>query len=66
MNPGFHPWRRKVDFVESREAAIRPLIESLSFIEDKQRWGYPFRVGLFEVPEADFFRIAAAMGVEVP
>ena len=66
MNPGFHPWRRKVDFVESREAAIRPLSESLSFIEDKQRWGYPFRVGLFEVPEADFFRIAAAMGVEVP
>jgi hypothetical protein len=65
MTPDFHPWRRKVKFLESEAAAIKPLLEHLSFIKDKQRWGYPFRVGLFEIQRADFELIATAMGVKL-
>jgi hypothetical protein len=61
MTPDFHPWRRKVKFVVSEEAAIRPLIESLDFIRNKKSWGFVFRRGFFEIGEADFERIARAM-----
>jgi hypothetical protein len=63
MTPSFHPWRRAVTFVASQEAPIQPLIPDLAFIEDKQRWGFPFRRGMFQVEYPDFARIAAAMGV---
>jgi len=65
MAPDFHPWRRRVDFLPCRPAPARPLVGSLSFITDVQRWGYPFRRGLFEVPAEDFETIATAMGVEL-
>jgi EVE domain len=65
MTPDFHPWRRKVKFLESEEAAIKPLREHLSFIKDKGRWGYPFRVGLLEISKADFELIANAMKVKL-
>ena len=54
MADGFAPWRRNVNFLECEEVAIRPLIDTLSFIQDKQRWGYMFRLGLFEIPPKDF------------
>jgi hypothetical protein len=59
----FLPFRRDVDWIEAREAEITPLLDDLSFITDKRRWGYPFRRGCFTVPEGDFRRIATAMGV---
>jgi hypothetical protein len=65
MSPTFHPWRRHVGFLPSDQASIRPLINKLEFIEDKRRWGYPFRHGLFQVERADFERIAKAMSVEL-
>jgi hypothetical protein len=65
MSPTFHPWRRRVAFVECRETAIQDVLESLAFIPDKRRWGFPFRRGLFEIGPDDFGRIAAAMGVEM-
>jgi predicted RNA-binding protein len=61
MNPGFVPWRRNVEFVECQETPIKPLIEELGFIQDKTHWGYKFRFGLFEIPEADFRTIQRAM-----
>ncbi len=64
--PGFTPWRRKVEFVSGSEAPIRPLIDQLSFIKDKRRWGYMFRVGLFKIPQEDFAVISRAMAVENP
>ncbi len=64
--PGFTPWRRKIQFVRSIEAPIRPLIDQLSFIKDKRRWGYMFRVGLFKIPQEDFAVISRAMAVEDP
>jgi hypothetical protein len=63
MSPTFHPWRRAVAFSASREAPIQPLIPDLTFIENKQHWGFPFRRGLFRVERADFAQIAAAMEV---
>jgi predicted RNA-binding protein len=61
MNPGFVPWRRNVEFVECQETPIKPLIEELGFIQDKTHWGYKFRFGLFEIPEADFRTIQRVM-----
>ena len=57
----FHPWRRKVDFCRAQEAPVRPLIGDLDFIANKERWGYPFRRGLFEIEREDFGKIAKAM-----
>jgi hypothetical protein len=62
MTADFHPWRRKVHFFRAAEAPIAPLIDSLEFIQDKQRWGFPFRRGLFEISADDFMRIVDAMG----
>ncbi len=62
--PEFTPWRRNVEFVKSDEAPIRPLIDKLSFIRDKRRWGYVFRLGLFKIPQEDFAVISRAMAVE--
>jgi hypothetical protein len=66
MGSGFVPWRRNVNFLECVEVPIRPLIDELSFISDKQRWGYKFRFGLFEIPQADFELIRRAMAVAEP
>jgi hypothetical protein len=66
MSASFHPWRRRVAFVRTGAAPIQPLIAELSFIADKQRWGFPFRRGLFAVEERDFVRIAEAMGATLP
>ncbi len=64
MGAGFHPVRRDVDFLDAREAPIRPLLDALSFTEGRASWGYAFRRGSFEVGEADFLLIAGAMGVK--
>lgn len=66
MTPTFKPWRRKLDFLGVEEAPIRPLIEQLEFIADKQHWGMPFRRGLFEIPARDFELIVRAMGARIP
>src|SRR5207249_4410813 len=63
MSDGFIPWRRNVLFSPVQEAPIAPLIESLSFIQNKQRWGFPFRLGCFTISESDFALIARAMGI---
>jgi len=65
MRPDFHPWRRLVEQIQADEAPIRPLIEDLSFLPDKQRWGFPFRRGLFGIGEEDFQRIADAMNAQL-
>lgn len=63
MGDGFVPFRRAVQFLVCREAPIRPLIGRLSFLPDRQHWGFSFRRGHFEIPEADFGRITEAMDV---
>jgi hypothetical protein len=61
VSPDFQPWRRNVDFLDCAETPIRPLIDQLDFIENKQRWGYKFRFGVFRVDDHDFEVIRAAM-----
>ena len=58
----FAPFRLRVDYLPARDAPIKPLIDGLSFIRNKTHWGAAFRFGFLRVPEADFARIAAAMG----
>jgi hypothetical protein len=64
MSPDFIPWRRDVDFVPAGEVSIMPLLDKLSFIQNKKQWGYPFRWGLFEISEHDFKVIVEAMGIK--
>ncbi len=54
-------WRRNVDFLECEETPIRPLLEKLEFIQDKSRWGYKFRAGVFEIDDRDFELIRSEM-----
>ena len=61
MSPDFHPWRLAVAFDEVTPAPIKPLLETLAFITDPKRWGFPFRRGLFEITEADMDVIRAAL-----
>jgi len=62
MSPDFEPWRRRLDYLACRPVSVRDLLPRLEFVLDKVRWGYPFRRGLFRIGEADFTRIATAMG----
>lgn len=65
MGGGFVPFRRNVDFVPAVDAPIRPLINALTFITDKQRWGGVFRFGMLEIPVHDFQTIATAMQAQL-
>lgn len=66
MSADFQPWRRNVDFLECTETPIRPLIDQLTFIEDKARWGYKFRFGVFRIDDADRETIRSAMVQPAP
>ena len=61
MSPEFVPFRRDVRFLPAADTPIQPLIETLSFIKDKKRWGYAFRFGYLEIPKEDFVQIAVRM-----
>ena len=65
MAPDFKPFRVKVKFLKSKDAPIKPLIERLSFIRNKQHWGVAFRFGQVKIGESDFALIAKAMGREL-
>ncbi|MGE5694787.1 MAG: EVE domain-containing protein [Candidatus Sericytochromatia bacterium] len=61
VSPEFAPWRRNVDFLPVNETPIRPLIDGLNFVEDKKRWGYRFRFGVFKIDDHDLELIRTAM-----
>ena len=61
---GFHPFRKDVGWLQSREAGIRPLLQALSFTQGKTNWGYAFRFGLLKVTEADMDVIIQAMNAK--
>lgn len=63
MSSDFTPWRRDIIFMTAKEAPIDSLIDSLTFIQNKQRWGFPFRRGCFSISFSDFQLIASSMGV---
>lgn len=61
MESGFKPFRRRLDYLDVKHVAIRPLIDSLAFIKNKKAWGYAFRYGFFEIDEHSFSTIATEM-----
>jgi hypothetical protein len=61
MTPDFKPYRVDVKFHKCQETPIRPLIDKLSFINNKKHWGAVFRFGQVKIPEKDFKLIAMAM-----
>lgn len=62
MNEDFIPWRRNVSFLKAKEVSIELLLEKLTFIKNKKKWGFPFRRGSFEISLSDFNLIAKNMG----
>lgn len=62
---GFVSCRRDVNYLASKEACIRPLLDDLDFVEDRRHWGYKFRFGLFQVSDHDIRRIAQAMQADL-
>ncbi len=65
MGGGFVPHRRDVAYVAAQQASILPLINTFDFIQDRNRWGYPFRFGLFEIGTQDMRTIAQAMAADL-
>jgi predicted RNA-binding protein len=63
MGGGFTPFRRDVEFLRCEESEIQPVIPRLTFIKNKQSWGFVFRYGFFEIPEKDFQTIASSMNL---
>jgi hypothetical protein len=61
MGGGFIPWRRDVKYLQVTDVPIQPLVPDLTFIRNKESWGYLFRFGFFEIPGVDFDLIAAQM-----
>jgi predicted RNA-binding protein len=64
MTDEFRPYRVDVRFMKAKEAPIKPLITTLSFIKDKTHWGAAFRFGYLKIPPEDFLLIASAMGAK--
>jgi predicted RNA-binding protein len=64
MSEDFCPSRRNIDFLKSKDISILPLIDDLTFIQNKKNWGYSFRFGLFEINQSDFELISSQMLLE--
>ena len=63
MGRGFYPYRRAVEWFETHDAPIAPLLDRLEFSAGKRNWGYQLRFGLFAVSDHDMRIITQAMGV---
>lgn len=61
MTPEFCPFRIDIDFFQSNDIPIEPLINDLEFIPNKQKWGYPFRWGTLQINEQDYQLISNLM-----
>ena len=66
MGGGFCPFRRDVRWLETREAPIQPLLDTLEFSAGVKNWGYRLRLGLVEISDHDLRHVAAAMAAQLP
>jgi predicted RNA-binding protein len=57
----FKPYRRNIEFKNSQEVEIRPLLEHLTFIKNKKKWGFYLISGFREISKEDFNVIKTAM-----
>ena len=63
MGGGFQPFRRDIDWFETRPAPIKPLLDRLELTKGQRNWGQKFRLGLVAISARDMTLIADAMGV---
>ena len=63
MGGGFKPYRRDVLYLPANETPILPMLDLFEFVEDRSRWGYKFRFGLFDISDHDMRLIAERMQV---
>lgn len=61
----YKPHRRTVKFISCRDASVTTLVNRLSFIKDKHRWGGVFRYNIIRIPTEDFVLIANMMHADV-
>jgi len=61
VSEDFCPSRRNIEFLQCKDTSILPLIDDLQFIQNKKRWGYPFRFGILEINKHDFDLISSQM-----
>ncbi|WP_172292261.1 EVE domain-containing protein [Pseudoruegeria sp. HB172150] len=61
--PGMIAWCRAARFDDVNTVPVRPLLDDLGFIRNKQHWGMAFRQGKFAIPDPDYRLIASAMGL---
>lgn len=61
MGQGFHPYRRNVQWNNTKIIPILPLLGQLELTQGKSNWAYPFRFGLLEISAHDFHLIAGGM-----
>jgi predicted RNA-binding protein len=61
VSENFKPYRRKARYIQVKESEIRPLIDKLEFIKNKEKWGFCFRTGFFEINKHDFDLISSHM-----
>ncbi|HEY4199012.1 MAG TPA: EVE domain-containing protein [Devosiaceae bacterium] len=54
-------YRRDVDWADTHDAPIAPLLDRLEFTRGHANWGFKLRFGLFEISAHDFKLIAEAM-----
>jgi hypothetical protein len=59
---GSQAFRLAVDYVATRPAPVKPMLEELTFIRNRRYWGAAFRFGALRIGGPDFTRIATAMG----
>ncbi len=65
MGGGFVPFRRDVCYVPARETSILPLLDRFEFVENRARWGYKFRFGLFKISDDDMRLITQEMEADL-
>jgi hypothetical protein len=61
MGNGFCPYRRDVEWAQTTDTPITPLLPWLSLSKDKQNWGYQLRFGLLALSQEDFALMQSAM-----
>ena len=62
MGGGFRPFRRDIDWIATRPAPIKPLLDRLELTKGQRNWGQKFRFGLVAISAQDMGVIAEAMG----
>ena len=59
-----YPVRCKVDITTGkRRVDIRPMIEALDFIKNKEHWGVSFFKSTRRIPSSDYKKISSALGI---